>query len=142
MIVNIIDKIQFGNFAWILLVPVCMMTIDVITGLMDAWAMKNFMSAKMRAGLAKKGGELMIILVGLLFTYGMGIPLYILKGISIYIILMELMSIVENLDKLGAPLPKALKDVINNLGDTVQNDDIATMNKRIKELEELLKESK
>jgi hypothetical protein len=34
----------------------------------------------MRSGLTKKVGEIAIILIGILFTYGMTLPLYIMKA--------------------------------------------------------------
>ena len=79
-----------------------------------------------------------MILIGILFTFGMGIPQQILSCLSLYIIIMELMSIIENLDKLGVPLPKALKDVINNVGTSLQNDDYTTLVKKMDKLEILI----
>lgn len=137
-LIHIIQQIHFASFCWMLLLPASMMGIDVVTGLIKAWINHDFQSAIMRAGLAKKAGELLIIVMGLLFTYGMGLPTYILSCVSLYIILMELMSIVENLDKIGCPLPKALKDVINNVGHAVQEDDITELKARITELEAIL----
>ena len=34
---------------------------------------------------------------------------------------MEIMSILENADALGIPIPKFVKDVINNVDDQLQN---------------------
>ena len=141
-IFNIIKSLHFSSFVWLLILPPAMMGIDIITGLLGAWVAKDFQSTKMRAGLAKKAGELMIILIGILFTYGMELPDYILNFAALYIIIMELMSIVENLDKLGAPLPKVIKDVINNVGTAVQNDDYDELMKKLKEAEKVIQVSK
>ena len=141
-IVDIVKEIHFASFSWLLLLPASMMAIDIITGLMYAWSKKTFQSAKMRSGLVKKAGEMLVILIGVLFTYGMGIPIYILNFVSLYIIIMELMSVVENLDKLGVPLPKALKDVINNVGESLRNDDIAELMKKLKEAEKTIEAQK
>ena len=35
-------------------------------------------------------------------------------GIKIYIVIMELISLSENLDKMGVPLPKPLKKALRN----------------------------
>lgn len=125
--IDIIQTLHFTNRIWLLVLPVAMMGIDIVTGVINAWKQKDFQSTKMRAGLAKKAGELLIIVIGVLFTYGMGVPDYIIKFISLYIIVMELMSIVENLDKLGVPLPKPIKDVINNAGHAMQEEEAAAV---------------
>lgn len=142
--IDIIKTLHFTNMVWLLVLPVAMMAIDIVTGVINAWKQKDFQSTKMRAGLAKKAGELLIIVIGVLFTYGMGVPDYIIKFISLYIIVMELMSIVENIDKLGVPLPKAIKDVINNAGQGLQDTEasaiIARYQDEIRRLEEQLRE--
>ena len=51
---------------------------------------------------------------------------------------MELMSIFENCDKLGAPMPKAVKDVINNVNDSLNNDSVAELTEKIDKLEDEL----
>ena len=140
--IGIIKTLHFASIVWLLFLPTAMMGIDIITGLLGAWVAKDFQSTKMRAGLAKKAGELMIILIGILFTYGMELPDYILNFAALYIIIMELMSIVENLDKLGAPLPKVIKEVINNVGTAVQNDDYNELMKKLKEAEKVIQASK
>lgn len=139
--INIIKTIHFVSLLWILLLPAAMMGIDIITGLTNAWSKKDFQSAKMRTGLAKKVGELAVILTGILFTYGMGLPDYILMCVSLYIILMELMSVFENLDKLGVPVPKVVKNVINNVGHSLQDDNYEELMKKMKSLEKMIETS-
>ena len=102
---KILEYAHFHGMMWVILLPFAMMAIDVITGLIYAWVTNTFMSAKMRSGLGKKAGELAIIAIGLLFTAGMEIPQVVLNALSLYIIFMEIMSILENLDKLGVPIP-------------------------------------
>ena len=137
-LLEVFKELHFQSMFWLLMLPSALMAIDVITGLMGAWIRKDFQSTKMRGGLAKKAGELLVILIGILFTYGMGIPDMILTCISLYIILMELMSVIENLDQLGVPLPKSLKDVVNNVGQSLQNDDYKTLMEKMNKLEALL----
>ena len=132
---NLIKEIHFQNMLWLLLIPVAMMGIDIITGLINAWATNSFESAKMRTGLAKKCGEMVVILIGMMFTYGMSLPGYILKGVSAYIIFMELMSVMENLDKLGVPIPAFISKVLNNVDDALQNsEDVEEIKKELDEL--------
>lgn len=139
---DIIKAIHFHNLTWLLALPSAMMAIDILTGLINAWKSKDFQSTKMRSGLAKKAGELLIIVIAVLFTFGLDLPAYILKFISLYIILMELMSVVENLDKVGAPLPKFVKDAINNAADTVNNDDLKDIERKLKRVERMLEQYK
>lgn len=140
--IDIIKSLHFSSFIWLLALPSAMMGIDIITGLLNAWAKKNFQSAKMRSGLAKKAGELLIILIGLLFYAGMALPIQILNFIALYIIVMELMSIAENLDQLGAPLPKVIKDVINNVGNTVQNDEMKDLMAKLADAQKTIEAQK
>lgn len=132
---KILNEIHFASLTWLLLIPVAMMAIDIVTGLLYAWSTKTFESAKMRTGLAKKCGEIMTILIGMMFVYGTNIPTYILTGISAYIIFMELMSVLENLDKLGVPIPKFISKVLNNVDSALQNsEDVEEIKKELEEL--------
>lgn len=131
---KILNEIHFASMTWLLLIPVAMMAIDIVTGLLYAWSTKSFESAKMRTGLAKKCGEILIILIGMLFVYGTNIPTYILTGISAYIIFMELMSVLENLDKLGVPIPAFIAKVLNNVDDALQSENVEELKKEIEEL--------
>lgn len=122
-ILQFVEQFHFRNELWVLFIPLGLMAIDVLTGVIKAWAHNDFQSAIMRAGLAKKAGEIMILVVGELISYGMILPDSIMNGISFYIIFMEIMSIMENLDELGIPIPKFVRDVINNVDDKLQHGD-------------------
>lgn len=116
-----ISQFHFRNQLWVLFIPLGLMAIDIITGVIKAWAQNDFKSAVMRAGLAKKAGEVMILVIGELISYGLNLPEAVMNGASLYIIFMEIMSILENIDELGVPIPKFVKDVINNANDQLQN---------------------
>ena len=122
-IIQVVSQFEFRNELWVLFIPLGLMAIDVLTGIIKAWAHNDFQSAIMRAGLAKKAGEIMILIVGELISYGMMLPGSIMNCISFYIIFMEIMSILENLDELGIPIPKFVRDVINNVDDKLQHGD-------------------
>ena len=122
-IIQVVSQFKFRNELWVLFIPLGLMAIDVLTGIIKAWVHNDFKSAIMRAGLAKKAGEIMILVVGELISYGMLLPDSIMNGISFYIIFMEIMSIMENLDELGIPIPKFVRDVINNVDDKLQHGD-------------------
>lgn len=99
-----------------------MMGIDIVTGFLNAWKKKQVKSSVMRTGLAKKVGEVCVILMGVAVIKGTTAPHYILAVLSFYISLMEAVSIAENLDKLGVPIPKWFKKAIGTLKDTIQNE--------------------
>lgn len=118
---NIISQFHFRNELWVLFIPLGLMAIDVLSGVIRAWAHNDFQSSIMRSGLAKKAGEIVILVVGELVSFGLLLPEAVMNGISFYIIFMEIMSILENADDLGIPIPKFVKDVINNANDQLQN---------------------
>ena len=118
-----VSQFHFRNELWVLFIPLILMAIDVLTGIIKAWAHNDFKSAIMRSGLAKKAGEIMILVVGEVVSYGLMLPDTIMNGISFYIIFMEVMSILENADELGIPVPKFVRDVINNVDDKLQHGD-------------------
>lgn len=123
-IFELVSQFTFRNEMWVLFIPLALMAIDIVTGVIKAWAHKDFKSSVMRAGLAKKAGEIMILLVGELFSYGMRLPEVVMNCVSFYIIFMEFVSILENVDQLGVPIPKFVKDAINNVDHTLQTDGI------------------
>lgn len=98
----------------LLLLPFILMVLDFLTGITHAWATGHLKSYKMREGLNKKVGEICILLIGYIFTWTINAPKYIMIGLTIYIVIMELISLSENLDKMGVPLPKPLKKALRN----------------------------
>lgn len=120
---DLVDQFQFTNAIWMVLLPVAMMAIDIVTGFINAWVKGEIKSSILRKGIAKKSGELVIILLGELFVIGMNLPVGICAGISIYIIVMELISIFENLDKLGVPIPKFVSKALNDTAEKINKDD-------------------
>jgi toxin secretion/phage lysis holin len=113
-----LSEVAFSNDLWILLLPAACMAIDIITGVLNAWIHDDVKSPILRKGLAKKGGELMAIILGEALTIGMNVPKQILVGISAYIIFMEVVSIFENLGKLGVPIPGPVKKALSTFSET------------------------
>lgn len=111
---EIFDKVKFANELWVFMIPGVLMAIDMLTGSLNAWVKQDFKSFRMRQGLVKKCGEITILGIGELFTVGMVLPMYILSGISFYIIFMELISICENLKKMGVPIPKFIEKALHD----------------------------
>lgn len=122
-IIELFMQFHFSNEILIFLVPMILMAIDIFTGFIKAWATKTFSSKKMRLGLSKKVGEIAIIVIGELLSFSLGLPKYLMQGISIYIIFMETISILENAEKMGAPLPKQFSEMLNNVDQTAITDE-------------------
>lgn len=110
---NIINNIHFTNLWWAILAPLILIIIDVLTGVVIAWRNNDFQSSKMRAGLSKKFGELVYVLVGILTKYALGTDLILYFAVG-YICIMEISSLAENCDKLGVKMPDKLKEKLNN----------------------------
>lgn len=110
---ELIQNMHFTNIWWAILAPMVLIVIDVLTGTVIAWKNNDFKSAKMRAGLSKKFGELVYVLVGILTKFALGTELILYFTVG-YICLMELSSLAENCDKLGVKMPDKLKEKLNN----------------------------
>lgn len=129
--INFLKGFHFTNAIWVLTIPVILMTLDVLTGYLNAWVKSEVRSCRMREGLVKKFGEIVILVIGKLFEFGLALPTYIMNLISLYVVLMELVSITENLNKMGVPIPKFFKKGIGDLTETIQNENLT--NKRDEE---------
>ena len=74
---------------------------DFITGLLKAFKTKQFDSSVMRQGLFHKAGSILVVMFGALVDYAqvyidLGVSLPVATTICIYICLMEIGSIIEN----------------------------------------------
>lgn len=133
--IKILAGLDFANDWWILALPASLMLIDVLTGVIHAWVTGHLKSYRMREGLGRKCGELIALIAFKLLTVGLSLPKYVITGISVYIIFMEIVSLLENLDKLGVPLPKFVRKALG-----VANDILDGKNEKDDELSEETKE--
>lgn len=86
--------------------------LDFITGLVKAIATNSFTSTKMREGLFHKVGLILCMILGGLVDFAqgyldLGISLPVAEAICVYICLMEITSIIENVCKIN---PEILPD--------------------------------
>lgn len=96
---------------------------DVIVGIVNAYLKHELSSSKMREGLQRKMGEIFLMLLadGCYFSMlippfdSIGVPADIVNLISLFIVLMELVSIIENICKLNPELPIAKIFAIFNI---------------------------
>lgn len=110
---EIFKDITFTHDWWALVLPCILMVLDIITGYYNAWKKKKVSSKKMRDGLGKKLAEIVYIVIGLVVSLAFNIK-PVGYFISFYVIYMEIVSITENCEKLGLPMPKKIKDKLNN----------------------------
>lgn len=120
---ELLNTFHFTNEVWAVMIPIILMGIDVLTGIVNAWVRGEIKSSKLREGLAKKFGEISVIIIGEIFVLGFGLSNFLADGIAIYLIIMELISICENLDKLGVPIPQFLKKALAETNEKIQDDD-------------------
>lgn len=119
----LLNQIKSVNSYRVLILPFSLMVIDFLTGVFNAWATGHLKSYRMREGLNKKFAEISIIVVSLIFTWVLMIPKYIVYSFAVYVVIMELISICENLDKMGVPIPKFIKAALRNAEYKIQNED-------------------
>lgn len=107
------EQFHFTDEMWVVMLPAILMVVDFFTGTINAWIKGELDSSKMRKGLGKKIGEMSAILIGEIFVIAFGLTTLVVDAISIYIVIMELISICENLEKLGVPIPKFIKRALS-----------------------------
>lgn len=119
----------------ILLVPlavlICVMVIDYGTGMAEAYINKALNSRIGVKGILKKIGYLVLVCVGGVVDYLIGAGLatadiefssyYFGLIVAVWLIINELISILENLSELGTPIPKFLVNIVRRLKNTVEN---------------------
>ena len=126
---NITQEIQFTHRYWILLLPLVLMTADIVTGWIQATINNTWDSTKMRTGLFRKSGEMLVIVIAYVISVAIAIPVDIPAWIAVYICIMEVISVCENLDQAGVPMPvwitRKLKKVAHDLssGDDEEDPD-------------------
>lgn len=118
---TIIESIKFRDDTWIFLVPFSLMAFDILTGVIHAWAIGHLKSYRMREGLSRKFAEISILVIVQIFVYGMNVPKYILAFFSLYVCFMEIVSLCENLKKMGVKLPKFIDKALVSMEEQLQN---------------------
>ena len=123
------------NYVGIIAVPIIMlcvvMLLDYITGMVAAWRSRELSSKKGSFGIIKKLCYLIAVCVGIIADWviysgldsmGVSLGITVLFGviITIWLIINELLSILENLRKIGVPLPGFLGKILNRLKTTTE----------------------
>lgn len=133
-----LKNISFADEEWKFALPMILMCIDFLTGITYAWGTGHLKSYRMREGLMRKFAEVSVLVMGALFEFGFNLPPYVLSGFSFYIMFMELISICENLKKMGIPIPAFVEKAFSSM-DRYQHGDLTE--EEIKMLSDFLKNS-
>lgn len=98
----------------VVVVSLFFILMDVATGVCKAAYKRELSSSKMREGLWHKAGEAFLLLLGIAAQYAVDyagvpadIPSAVFNTIAVYIIGMELVSILENISELNPELKLA-----------------------------------
>lgn len=118
---NITQEIQFTHRYWVILLPLLLMAADIMTGWIQASVNDTWESTKMRKGLFRKSGELSVIVIAYVVYVAISLPVDVPAFIAVYISIMEVLSVCENLDQAGVPMPlwitRKLKKVAQDLNE-------------------------
>ena len=122
----------FNVLAVPLVVLVAVMLIDYVTGMTAASYTKQLNSRVGVVGIVKKVCYLALVAVGMVVDYlilsalvsiGISLQINYCFGmiITVWLIINELISILENLGELNIPLPQFLVDVVKSMKDKVES---------------------
>lgn len=102
---EIIQSLSFSSILWQILAPILFSLGDIITGFIQAVINNDVDSTKMRTGLLHKILLILILFLSILLDITFNLS-FCSKSVSIYIIVMEILSICENLTKAGVEMGK------------------------------------
>lgn len=102
---EIIQSLSFSSVLWQILAPILFSLGDIITGFIQAVINNDVDSTKMRTGLLHKILLILILFLSILLDITFNLS-FCSKSVSIYIIIMEILSICENLTKAGVEMGK------------------------------------
>lgn len=120
---NITQEITFTHRYWVLLLPLVLMTADIVTGWIQATINNVWDSTKMRTGLFRKSGEMLVIVVAYVISVAISLPVDVPAWIAIYISIMEIISVCENLDQAGIPMPVWITRKLKKVAEDLSNGD-------------------
>ena len=118
-----LQQINFTHRYWIVLLPIIMMATDIITGWLQAAINGTWDSTKMRVGLFRKSGEILVVIVAYAIQEGISLPVDVPAFIAGYIVVMEILSICENLDQAGLPVPRWITRRLKKVAKDMTEDD-------------------
>ena len=118
-----LQEITFTHRYWILLLPLALMTADIVTGWIQASINNTWDSTKMRVGLFRKSGELLVVIVAYVIYAAISLPGDVPAFVASYIVIMEVISVFENLDQAGIPVPHWITRKLKKVADDLTEDE-------------------
>ena len=118
-----LKQITFTHRYWILLLPLALMSADIITGWIQATINNTWDSTKMRVGLFRKSGELLVICVAYVIYAAISLPVDVPAFVATYIVIMEIISVCENLDQAGLPIPHWITRKLKKVAEDLNKDE-------------------
>jgi toxin secretion/phage lysis holin len=118
-----LQDIQFTAGYWTVLLPLIFMLGDFVTGFLNAWIRNEVKSSMLRIGGVHKGSELLALMLVWFVQQALALPVNLSAIYALYLVFMEATSIIENLDKMGVPVPKWLKKRINNVIEEIDKEE-------------------
>lgn len=114
-----LSEITYTHAYWLFLLPLIGAAADILTGWIQASVNGTWDSTKMRKGLYRKGGEILIVLLGYAAELAVAVAAqaHVATFLSIYVVIMETLSVIENLDQAGIPVPSFLRDKLGKIKD-------------------------
>lgn len=108
------------------------MVVDYLTGMISAYIKSELSSKKGIVGILKKTSYFCLVCVGicvdyilqeLLSQFGIQLNIQMIFGllVTVWLIINELISILENLNRIGVPIPNFLSKMVSRLKSTVEN---------------------
>ena len=120
---DIVYSIHFTNNYWIIALPAIFALSDVITGLIQAQINNSKNSSVMRKGLYRKVGELGVIMLVWVTCIAIQLPIKYPAAVALYVCLMEGLSIMENLQAMGVPIPDFITRKAKDIDEEINHGD-------------------
>ena len=113
---------------------ICAMIIDYITGMSAAWYNSELSSKRGVKGIVKKVGYLALVVAAMIIDWlisqglqqiniNLHYSVFFAVLVTVWLIINELISTLENLSRMGVPIPNFMKKLIDRLKTTVEKGD-------------------
>ena len=116
-----LSQITYTQPYWIILLPLIGAASDIITGWIQASVNSSWDSTVMRKGLYRKAGELLLVVLGCVAECAVPVAkeVHLATCFSVYVVFMEFVSVVENLNQAGVTIPTFLRERLQKTKDKI-----------------------
>lgn len=122
-----------GIIAVPIMVLIVAMVVDYITGMSAAWYNSELSSKKGIKGIVKKVSYLALVVAAMAIDWliycglnqigiNMSYSVFFAVLVAVWLIVNEIISILENLSRIGVPIPKFLTKIIEKIKVTVEEE--------------------